>query len=99
MPPVSAQGEFNFENNGTDRGYSQWLAVRQSAAADLARRMNLPLGHPVEVWLYGGIRLRGVLRLQEEMLFIDEERVRHLELIVDHVKFSYREIESCVRLD
>lgn len=96
---VSAQGEFNFENNGTDAGYSQWLAARRSAAADLARRMNLPLGHQVEVWLYGGIRLRGVLRLQEEILFIAEDRVRHLDLVVDHVKFTYREMESCVRLD
>jgi len=53
----------------------------------------------VEVWLYGGIRLRGPLRLQEEMIFIDEERVRHLELVVEHVRFTYREMESCLRLD
>ena len=38
---------------------------------------GLPLGHQVEVWLLGGIRLRGRLRLEEEVLFIDEERVRH----------------------
>ncbi|SPE62703.1 hypothetical protein SBV1_890002 [Verrucomicrobia bacterium] len=69
------------------------------AAAELAQRMGLPLGHEVEVWLCGGIRLRGKLRLQEEMLFIEEERVRHLELTVDNVAFAYREMESCVRLD
>ena len=34
------------------------------------------LGHQVEVWLYGGIRLRGKLRLQEELLFVEEERAR-----------------------
>jgi hypothetical protein len=96
---VSAQSEFDFETNGTDRGYAQWLVGRQLAAADLARRINLPLGHQVEVWLHGGIRLRGKLQLQEEMLFIAEDRVRHLELAVDHVKFTYREMESCVRLD
>ncbi len=61
--------------------------------------MNLPLGHRVEVWLSGGIRLRGILRLQEEVLFIEEERVRHLDLVVDKVPFTYRELESCVRLD
>ena len=53
----------------------------------------------IQFWLYGGIRLRGNLRLNEEMLFIEEERVRHLELKVDGVAFVYREMESCVRLD
>ena len=89
----------NFGTSGSDRGYTQWLAGRRVAAEELARRINLPLGHQVEVWLSGGIRLRGKLRLQEELLFIEEERVRHLELVVDHVAFAYREMESCVRLD
>ena len=99
MPAVSAQSEFDFEAQTTDRGYVQWLSARRLAAVELARRMNLPLGHRVEVWLPDGIRLRGELRLQEEMLFIPEDRVRHLELLVDGVKFTYREMESCVRLD
>jgi hypothetical protein len=86
-------------DSGTEQGYTQWLTGRRLAAAELARRMGLPLGHQVEVWLYGGIRLRGKLRLQEELLFIEEERVRHLELLVEGVPFTYREMESCVRLD
>ena len=98
-PRVSTQGEFSFSEAGADSGYTQWLTGRKMAAAELARRMNLPLGHEVEVWLQGGIRLRGKLRLQEEMLFIEEDRVRHLELMVDKVPFTYREMESCVRLD
>ena len=93
------QGHFNFDTVGTDQGYTQWLAGRQMAVTELARRINLPLGHQVEVWLCGGIRLRGRLRLAEEILFIEEERVRHLELVVDNVSFSYREMESRVRLD
>ena len=93
------QGEFDFESGAAPDGYGRWLAGRQLAARELARRMNLPLGHEVEVWLVGGIRLRGRLRLAEEMLFLDEERVRHLELIVEGVGFTYRELESCVRLD
>jgi hypothetical protein len=96
---MSTQGQFNFEAAGTDRGYTQWLTGRRMAVEELARRMNLPLGHQVEVWLLGGIRLRGKLRLEEEVLFIDEERVRHLGLAVDKVPFTYREMESCVRLD
>ncbi len=96
---VSSQIEFNFGAGQTEQGYRQWLTGRRMAAEELARRIHLPLGHQVEVWLYGGIRLRGKLRLREEQLFIEEERVRHLEFVVDHVAFAYREMESCVRLD
>ena len=96
---MSGQAEFNFEANTSGEGYARWLAGRRTTAVELARRMNLPLGHEVEVWLLGGIRLRGKLRLREELLFVEEERVRHLELMVDHVAFTYREMESCVRSD
>jgi hypothetical protein len=37
--------------------------------------------------------------LKEEVLFIEEDRIRHLELLVDGVSFTYREMESCVRSD
>lgn len=96
---MNAQGEFNFTAAGTSDGYNQWLAGRQVATQELARRIGLPIGHDVEVWLYGGVRLRGKLRLREEILFLEEDRVRHLELVVDNVSFAYREMESCVRLD
>lgn len=96
---MNQQGEFNFKAVRSEEGYSEWLISRQVAVKDLGRRMNLPLGHEVEVWLFGGVRLRGKLRLAEETLFIEEERVRHLDLLVDNVRFSYREMESCVRLD
>ena len=93
------QGELNFESAGEGQGYTKWLAGRSLAAAELARRMNLPIGHQVEVWLCGGVRLSGQLRLQEEVLFVEEESVRHLPLKIDHVPFTFRELESCVRLD
>lgn len=96
---MNSQSELNLDGEGDGQGYTQWLTGRQVAVEQLARRLNLPLGHQVEIWLYGGIRLRGKLRLSEEMLFIDEERARHLELLVDRVSFAYREMESCVRLD
>jgi hypothetical protein len=96
---MDLQGELNFGTRSTEQGYDQWLAGRRVAIVELARRINLPLGHQVEVWLSGGIRLRGNLRLREEILFIEEERIRHLELLVDKVPFAYRDMESCVRLD
>ena len=96
---MTGQGELNFDNSGTSQGYERWLTGRQVAVEQLARKLNLHLGHEVEIWLYGGIRLRGKLKLSEEMLVLDEERARHLELLVDRVRFTYREMESCVRLD
>ena len=97
VPPL--QGEFDFQGSSRGDGYRQWLAGRQVRAAELAPRIHLPLGHKVEVWLFGGIRLRGTLKLKEELLLIPEDSVRHLELSVDHVVFTVREMESCVRLD
>lgn len=96
---MSAQDEFNFDTGTAGEGHSRWLAGRKLAAVELARGLNLPLDHEVEVWLIGGIRLRGKLRLSEEMLFMEEDHLRHLELQVDHVPFKMREMESCVRLD
>jgi hypothetical protein len=96
---LNLQSELNFDEEGSDAGYTRWLVGRQVATEILARKMGLPLGHEVEVWLIGGMRLRGKLRLLEEAMFIEEERVRHLGLSVDKVAFTYREMESCVRLD
>ena len=96
---MSAQGEFSFGDSQATAGYTKWLEGRRMTAAELAKRMNLPLGRQVEVWLQGGVRLRGKLRLPEELLFVEEERVRHLELMVDGLLFTYRDMESCVRLD
>jgi hypothetical protein len=96
---VNTQGEFNFDQASANAGYIKWLETRRVTMQDLARRMNLPLGRQVEVWLHGGVRLRGRLHLQEEILFIEEDRVRHLPLVVDRVSFIYRDMESCVRLD
>ena len=96
---AAGQGEFNFEAQSTNDGHTRWLEGRRLAARELARQLHLPVGHQVEVWLFGGVRLRGQLQLREEMLFIEEERIRHMELMVDHVAFAYREMESCVRLD
>jgi hypothetical protein len=58
---MNTQSEFNFEPDGSDQGYAQWLTGRRMAAKELAWRINLPLGHEVELWLFGGIRLRGAV--------------------------------------
>ena len=96
---MELQGELGFAEKGSDEGYTQWVAVRQLAVEAAAQKLNLPLGHPTEVWLRGGIRLRGTLRLANEVLFIEEKRVLDLALVLDGVTFTYAEIESCLRLD
>src|SRR5262245_7524282 len=99
MRPMNGQGEFDFSQTGHEHWYERWLSTRNMAATELACRTGLPVGQLVEVWLSGNIRLRGKLRLHEESLLVDEERVRHLELSLNNVHFAYREVESCVRLD
>lgn len=93
------QREFNFQAGGTEAGYAQWVVVRQMASDEAARRLNLPVGRESEVWLRGGIRLRGKLRLLNDLLFVEESQVRNLPLTLDGVPFTYAEIESCVALD
>jgi hypothetical protein len=96
---MNLQSQFDFSSSGTAAGYSNWLAGRQVSVQALARRLNLPVGHEVEVWLRGDVRLKGKLRLQEENLLLEEEAIRHLELQVDRVRFRAGELERCVRLD
>jgi len=96
---MNAQGEFDFDNASATNGHARWLAQRKLALTELARQIHLPLGHQVEVWLAGGVRLRGKLQLQEEKLFVGVDDVQRLGLQVDQVPFSINEMESCVRLD
>ena len=89
----------DFHAGGAADGHAKWVALRKMGAEAAARQLNLPVGHRAEVWLRGGIRLRGTLRLVNEVLFIEEERIRQLALALDGVTFTYAEMESCVRLD
>ncbi len=99
MAIVNSQSEFNFDEPNPEVGFRKWVEGRRVLVEELARRIHLPLGHQVEIWLVGGVRLRGRLRLKEQLLSIEEERVRHLELVVDKVPFTPPDMESCVRLD
>ena len=97
---MTSQDEFNFDGAGqAPDGHAPWLAGRQATLTELAHRLNLPLGHRVEVWLRGSTRLRGVLRLKDDLLLVEEAEVRNLQLVVDRVAFGFGEIDSCVRMD
>ena len=96
---MQLQSEFTFPSGGTQAGYAQWVVVRQMASDEAAQKLNLPVGRETEVWLRGGIRLRGKLRLLNDLLFVEESQVRNLALTLDGVPFTSAEIESCVALD
>ncbi len=96
---MNPQGELDFSGGQAEDGFTHWQAQRKLALLELARALNLPLNHQVEVWLPGGIRLRGKLLLQEEKLFLPVNGAEQVRLEVDHVPFFMHEMESCVRLD
>ena len=93
------QGELNFSPNEPARGYEEWLRARVAAEKGLARSLGLPIGKDCEVWLKDGVRLKGVLRLHERRVFIEGESHQATEFVVDGVRFRYREIEACTRVD
>ena len=108
MPPPSltlkdvipgAQGELNFDSSQSEEGYNQWREQRWQAMRQLSRKMGLPLERKVEVWLCGEIRLIGILRLHEDMLFVPDDQNPRLQLVVDNVRFTPEEMISCVAVD
>ena len=93
------QPELSFDTTTADSGYDRWQEDRRVAKLSLAKRLGLPLGHLVEVWLKDDVRLRGSLELAEEKLFVPEGKDAHLQLRIGHATFEAGEIESCVRTD
>lgn len=93
------QQDLDFGASAGADGYKAWHRQRRAAVQRLGQELGLPFGYEVEVWLKGGVRLRGELRLREELLFVDSPRDLHLDLVVDGVMFRLGEMESCVRLD
>ena len=96
---TSNQEEFTFTQATEATGYDRWKQDHAVALETLARSIGLPLGHRVEVWLRGNIRLTGRLTLRKQQLFISGNKDPHLELVVDNVPFTSGELESCIRLD
>ena len=93
------QGELNFDSNQSEDGYNQWREQRWQAMRELSRKMGLPLERKVEVWLRGEIRLIGILRLHEDVLFVPDDQNPRLQLVVDNVRFTPEEMISCVAVN
>ncbi len=100
MAPEPEQLGFNFAARpGESDGLSRWHEERRSALKEMARQLGLPLDRRVEVILRDGIRLRGVLHLARDDLFIEPKRDLSLQLRIDRCTFLPTDIESCVRID
>jgi hypothetical protein len=93
----SAQPEFNFDPR-EPRRLSDLAGTEAAALRQLAMKIGCRQAKG-RSRLRGEIRLVGILRLREEMLFVPEEREPQLELIVDNVPFVPAEITSCICAD
>jgi hypothetical protein len=93
------QQELPWGGSGNENGFLTWRAQREQAQRELARKMGLPIGGAVEIWLSNGIRLRGKLELAESPLWVPEEQDPKLGLRVDGTSFTADEIESCIRAE
>jgi hypothetical protein len=93
------QGELDFGSRGEPRedGMALWRRERETQQLEMARKLGLPIGREVEVWLQDGVRLRGKLRLHEESL-LSPECTEQLRLEVDRTVFVAGEIERCLRI-
>lgn len=91
------QAELDFAGGDSD-GLSAWQAGQRRQREELARQLALPLGRPVEVWLRGGVRLRGELRLAEAFLVHAQVTQENTRFEVAGTQFAFREMESCVQL-
>jgi hypothetical protein len=78
-------------------GIEQWRKQRRELQLELARKLGLPIGQQVEVWLKSGIRLRGRLQLHDEMQVAFEEN-DEFKFSVQGTPFLPAEIESCARI-
>ena len=91
-----SQGQLRFDDVGSGSGLDRWREQFNAAQRELAGKLGLPIDRQVEVWLKDGLRLRGVLRLCEQRLFVIDGEKYDMALEVDRVSFRHAEIESCV---
>lgn len=96
---MNQQTDLNFGQNQATDPLLAWREQRRQAHIVLARKLGLPIDHEVELWLRGEVRLRGILRMKENLIIVPDENAPDLVFEVAGVTFSVAEMESCVRLD
>ena len=98
------QTEFSFDvsqpaapTRGAD-ALTGWREQIRRQRLELAIKLGLPLDNQAEVWLKNGDCLKGMLRLDEEVLLHVAPMHSDIRFIIDRAPFQYTEIERCVRL-
>jgi hypothetical protein len=96
---MSEQFLFDFQAPPkTADALSSWRETREREAEKVCRKLGLPIGKNAEVRLKNGTTLRGVLRLAEEMLWMEADR-RAVILQIEEATFHISEIGAAVRAD
>jgi hypothetical protein len=95
---ADAQPELNF-SSGSEKGWHDWHNARRYQLEQLGISLGIPIGHICEVWLAGGIRLRGKLRMKEDIPVPDAQKWEETIFEIGGVSFRIAEMESCVRSD
>jgi hypothetical protein len=90
--------ELAFDGKGSGSGLAAWRANRLREIEALCIKTGVPIDRRAEVSLAQGPVLRGVIRLEEELLWNDPSRNR-VVLRIGPATFTLGEIESVVRLE
>jgi hypothetical protein len=98
MPPDQGELDWNAKPGGVD-GLEAWHRQRRDAVRDVGKALGLPLGRTVDLELKDGCRMRGLLCMAEDGLFIDASRERPPLLRIDRCTFLPGDIARCVRVD
>jgi hypothetical protein len=97
---MSEQFLFDFQAaapNAAD-ALSSWRETRAKEAERVCHKLGLPIGKNAEVRLKSGTILRGMLRLAEEMLWMEADR-KAVILRIEEATFHISEIGAAVRVD
>jgi hypothetical protein len=94
------QNEFNFRPTPLSHDPVEvWRDGLRRQQIACAKALLLPVGSQVEVWLKGGIFLKGRLEFQEEMLLRADLDLENPKLRIGRTPFCRADLESCVRVD
>lgn len=96
------QQEFDFSRTADAHAsidpVDTWRSARKRELLELSKSLGLPLGKSVEIWLKGGVRLRGTLGLREEAPSYAGITAQNAVFEIDGVPFQAGDLESCVTL-
>jgi len=88
------QGEFNFDSDNGEAGYTQWQKELEQQKQAIESKWNIVLGHKVRV------KLREYAKPFERFLIVISEKPtgnKPPQLQIGHMKFSALDIENIVK--